>query len=293
MHRQYIILDNNAVSIEILHAALSYAQWAKEVELADIKIVFPKALLAEIEYGASEYDKKMRHTAKKEKGSTLTFKQACSQYSKFIVYPPAGQLEKQLTSMMLEFACWFYRQDAKGACELMQTDISKMGADPRVDFLQALDNPGIFSRLYIKCMQHSGFRRDRKRLIGKDMADHAMVEWCHDELEKNYPVDLLIVSNDQPLIQNLRDVYTAALQKHHDDPLSKECQHRAQVMDYMDHFDQPAFARHLLYELKGMDLTNPSAQTCTDLCHYLIENKKSFGSKLYEERLQEAANREL
>jgi hypothetical protein len=286
MRTQYIILDNNSRSVEAVHAAVSFAEAAKFSEYADIRVVFPPMLLAEINHSDRMLKRHKRlHPQKhvKQKNDKrhpqevpelqVTMQEVLDAYGDYIEIPPLSEVEQKLSEIMVEHLTTQYNINMHKFYDLIgNPDISIINPENELPLL--MQNAQFFSRAFGACERSASFREKLEKLkLSKNLADDAIAAWYHNLTQDKPDADLMLVSQDNGLIKRIKTIHNRAYPE------------ASELLSHVEVFDQPAFAHHLLTELHAMRREGPEADnarmtinSCEDLCAKIARSKHPGGA---------------
>ena len=288
---QRIILDNNSYSNRLLHTALTYAEVAKACNFADIKIVFTPMLLAEINHAQRMHDNKTirpgsgfgKSARRGGGGSIPELGELLDAYGEHIEISMGADTEKRVKNLMWEYLMDMHTDHPDYFYSLLHLPKDSM-ANPKRELAEMMDNPEGFINIFHACLQGNFFRdallatnptADLDTGPTKDLADDSIVEWYKGHLAKTPAPDndVILVSCDQELLRRMKSKHNRAYPG------------KANNLDHFDHFDQTAFARHVLEELNAIrrheggrhyrrDVTYMGINAGMDMCNFLIRTKK-------------------
>ncbi len=286
---QRVILDNNSYSNRLLHTALTYAETAKACNFADIKIVFTPMLLAEINHAQRMHDNKTMHSGfgksvrRGAGGPIPELGELLEAYSEHIEISGGGDTEKRVKNLMWEYLMDMHTDHPDYLYALLNMPKDSM-VNPKRELAEMMDSPEGFMNIFHACLQGNFFRdallatnptTNLDNGPTKDLADDSIVEWYKSHLA-NKPApdnDVILVSCDQELLRRMKSKHNRAYPG------------KANDLEHFDHFDQTAFARHVLEELNAIrrhdggkhyrrDATFTSINCGIDMCNFLIRTKK-------------------
>lgn len=286
MRTQYIILDNNSRSVEAVHAAVSFAEAAKFSEYADIRVVFPPMLLAEINNSDRMLKRhkrlhpkkhiKQKHDKKHPQETTelqVTMQEILDAYGDYIEIPPLSEVERALCEVMVQHLTTQYNINMHKFYDLIgNPDISIINPENELPLL--MQDAEFFSTAFGACEHSASFREKLEKLnLSKNLADDAIAAWYQNLTQDKPDADLMLVSQDKDLIERIKKLHNHAY------PEARK------ILAHVEIFDQPAFAHHLLTELHAMRREGPEADTarmtinsCEDLCAKIARSKHPSGA---------------
>jgi hypothetical protein len=291
MRTQYIILDNNSRSVEAVHAAVSFAEAAKFSEYADIRVVFPPMLLAEIKRSDTllkrhkrlhpekhhRKNSKKHHEkhegVKRNENLQVTMNEVMEAYADYIDIPPLSEVEQKLADVMIDHLTIQHNNNIHKFYDLIGNAGDSI-INPETDLPELMKDGSFFAHAFEACERSASFREKLGKLkLTQDLADDAIAAWYKNLVQGRPDADLMLVSQDNGLINRVKTIHNHAY------PEARN------VLAHVEIFDQPAFAHHMLTELHAMRKERPEAaddarmtiNACEDLCAKIASSKHPGG----------------
>jgi hypothetical protein len=290
MRTQYIILDNNSRSVEAVHAAVSFAEAAKFAEYADIRVVFPPMLLAEIKRSDTllkrhkrlhpeknhTHNGKKHHHKRNDRNEDLhvTMDEVLEAYADYIEIPPFSEVEQKLETLMIFHLNMQHNQNIHKFYDLIGNQGDSI-VDPETDLPALMKDASFFAHAFDACERSASFREKLSKLnLSQNLADDAIAAWYKNLAQGKPDADLMLVSQDNGLINRIKAIHNRTYPE------------ASNTLAHLEVFDQPAFAHHLLTELHTMRKERPEAaedarmtiNACEDLCAKIASSKHPSGA---------------